>query len=76
MLVCEGAGYDKVFLSRYDLEEDSPRSLEREPSTQSLSGENEEEDEGDVEEDEYDKGEGDEVDGEDEDKAKNDKDDE
>ena len=64
--VHKGAGYDEVFLLGRDPKEDSPGSPKREPSTLSLSGENEEEDEGDVEEDEYDEGEGDEVDGEDE----------
>ena len=56
LLVREGAGYNEIFLSGHEPEEDSPRSPEREPSTQSLSDENEEEDEGDVEEDEYNKG--------------------
>ena len=55
----EGASYDEVFSLGCKLEEDSPRSLEREPSTQSLSDENEEEDEGNGEEDEYGEGEGD-----------------
>ena len=55
-LVCEGAGYNEIFLSGCEPEEESLRSLEREPSTQSLSDENEEEDEGDVEEDKCNKG--------------------
>ena len=45
----EGASYDEVFPLGCKPEEDSPRSLERESSTQSLSDENEEEDEGDME---------------------------
>ena len=65
-LVHEGAGYNEVFLSRREPKEDSPRSSERESSTQSLNDENEEEDEGDVEEDKYDEGERDRVEGEDE----------
>ena len=32
----EGVGYDKVYPSRREPKEDSPRSLEREPSNQSL----------------------------------------
>jgi len=63
--VREGAGYDEVFPSGCEHGEDSPKSLKREPSTQSLSDENEEEDEGDVEVD--DEGEKDDRDGEDED---------
>ena len=55
-LVREGANYNEIFLSRHEPEEDSPRSPERESSTQSFSDENEEEDEGDVEEDEYNEG--------------------
>ena len=55
--VCEGASYDKVFPSGHKPKEDFPQSLEREPSTQSLSDENEEEDEGDVEGNDYDEGE-------------------
>ena len=55
-LVREGAGYNEIFLSGHKPEEDSPRSPKREPSTQSLSDENVEEDGGDVEEDEYNKG--------------------
>ena len=57
--VREGASYDEVFSLGCKPEEDSPRSLEREPSTQSLSDENEKEDEGNGEEDEYGEGEGD-----------------
>ena len=63
--ICEGAGYDEIFLSGRHLKEDSPRSPKRELSTQSLSDENEGEDEGDVE-DEYNEGEGDGAEGEDE----------
>ena len=37
--VREGASYDEVFSLGCKPEEDSPRSLEREPSTQSLSDE-------------------------------------
>ena len=62
-LVCEGAGYDEVFSSRREPEEDSPPSPERELSTQSLSDENEEEDKGDAEVD--DEGEKDDEDRED-----------
>ena len=57
--VREGASYNEVFSLGCKPEEDSPRSLESEPSTQSLSDENEEEDEGNGEEDEYGEGEGD-----------------
>lgn len=58
--VREGKGYDEIYLSGRKPEEDFPRSLEREPSTNSVNdGEEneEEEDEGDVERDKYDKGE-------------------
>ena len=55
----EGASYDEIFPLGCKPEEDSPRSLEREPSTQSLSDENEEKDEGNGEEDEYGEDEGD-----------------
>lgn len=65
--VSKGVGYDEVFPSGREPREDYPWSPEREPSTQSLSDENEEKDEGDVEEDDYDKGEVDEEDREDED---------
>ena len=74
-LVHEGASYDEVFLSRRELREDSPQSPEREPSTQSLSDENKEEDEGDIEGDEYDEGEEDEGDGKDEEDGKDDEED-
>lgn len=57
----EGADYDDMYLSEHELEEDFPRSLEKEPSTDSFSDEEEEEDEGD----EY--GEGDEDDEDEED---------
>ena len=43
--VCENEGYNEVFPSGRKPREDFPRSPEREPSTQSLSDENEEEDE-------------------------------
>ena len=36
-LVREGAGYNEIFLSGHEPEEDSPRSPERESSTQSLA---------------------------------------
>ena len=39
--VHEDVSYDEVFLSRRKPKEDSPRSPKREPSTQSLSDENE-----------------------------------
>ena len=64
--VREGAGYNEVFSLGRELGEDFALSLDREPSTQSLSDENKEEDEGDVEGDEYDEGERDEEDGEEE----------
>ena len=73
--VREGASYDEVFLSRRELGEYSPQSPEREPSTQSLSDENKEEDEGDIEGDEYDEGEEDEGDGEDEEDGEDDEED-
>ena len=56
--VCEGAGYNEVFLPGRRLEEYSPRSPKREPSIQSLSNEIEEDDDEDTE-DYYDEGEGD-----------------
>ena len=56
LLVHEGAGYNEIFLLGHEPEEDSPKSPERDSSTQSLSDENGEEDEGDVEEDEYNEG--------------------
>ena len=37
LLVREGAGYNEIFLSGHEPEEDSPRSPERESSTQSLA---------------------------------------
>ena len=74
--VREGASYDEVFLSRCKIGEDSPQSPKREPSTQSLSDENKEEDEGDIEGDEYDEGEEDEGDGEDEEDGEDDEEDE
>ena len=61
-LVREDAGYNDVFLSGREPGEDFPRSPDREPSTQSLSDDNEEKDEGDIEGDEYDEGERDEED--------------
>lgn len=66
LLVHESVGYDEVFPSGCKPGEDSPRSLERESSTQSLSDDNEEEDEGYVEgDDEGEEDEEDEEDGED-----------
>nr|XP_023874689.1 transcription elongation factor SPT5-like [Quercus suber] len=59
-------GYDEVFPLRREPGEDSPRSPKREPSTQSLSYENKEKDEGDIEGDKHDEGENDEEDREDE----------
>lgn len=58
--VREGAGYDEIYLSRREPEEDFPRSSEKELSADSLSDKEEieeEEDEGEVKGDEYDKGE-------------------
>ena len=61
--VREGASYNEVFPSGREHGEDSPQSPKREPSTQSLSDENEEEDKGDAEVD--DEGEKDDEDRED-----------
>ena len=61
--VCEGAGYNEVFMSGYGPEEGQSWSLEREPSTHSPVDEEEDFDGEEVEEkegneDEYDEGEG------------------